>query len=320
MREDGKLHIVNAGSYASSPIVKLVPYFGTAIILFLALRSTQVANVREVISKMDLRCFFLALAITATFVVLMDVEKWRRCLAVVGCNITLKQTVFIRLGSLPIKFIAPFNSGELTRVLYLSRRHNLAPEIGLASILYDKLLNFAAILFIIGIMNNYLVVPYIRWWICIIPLMILFTPARNAMSAMLKFAPERFRRPVKSALSFFDRISFLNTIFFFLISVIFELSIIMITWLILIGLDIKTVPLSVVCANVPLIELISSMPISLSGFGTREASFLVIFSSFASSSELFGAALLVTFVKQFFPVMLGLPLVRPFLRDLIASP
>ena len=73
------------------------------------------------------------------------------------------------------------------------------------------------------------------------------------------------------------------------------------------------IPLRAVILFAPLAILISEVPITFLGLGSREAAIVFFFSAFAPPEKLLAAGLLISFVEYILPNFLSLLLLKPFL-------
>ena len=78
--------------------------------------------------------------------IFLNADMWKRILKCLGCNISLKEAVFIRMASYPLKVLLPVKSGEFFRVLYLKKQKNFSLKKGSASVLFDIILTMCALL------------------------------------------------------------------------------------------------------------------------------------------------------------------------------
>lgn len=76
------------------------------------------------------------------------------------------------------------------------------------------------------------------------------------------------------------------------------------------GLDIPLKPLLLFA---PLAMLISEIPITFLGLGSREAAIVFFFSSFGSLEKLLAAGILISFSEYILPNVLSLLFLKPFL-------
>lgn len=75
------------------------------------------------------------------------------------------------------------------------------------------------------------------------------------------------------------------------------------------GLDIPFKPLFLL---VPLVMLVSEIPITFLGLGSREAAIIFFFSGFATPEKLLAAGILISFSEYIWPNLLSLLWIRPF--------
>ena len=82
------------------------------------------------------------------------------------------------------------------------------------------------------------------------------------------------------------------------------------------------VPISfgTICTLMPVVVFISLIPVTISGFGTRELAILTLFAGMASAVDLTGAAVLFAGVEVILPALLGCTMLVPFLGRLSATP
>ncbi len=80
------------------------------------------------------------------------------------------------------------------------------------------------------------------------------------------------------------------------------------------GVDI---PLSAVYTLSPIITFIATLPLTLSGFGTREAAVIFFFSLYAGPEQLFASGVVMSVLEFIIPSLLGLILFKKFYGDMI---
>jgi hypothetical protein len=78
-----------------------------------------------------------------------------------------------------------------------------------------------------------------------------------------------------------------------------------------------SVPFSKIITFLPIIGLLSSLPISFLGFGTREDGILYFFSKYASKEKLLSIGILFSFVVLILPTLISLIFMRHFLNELL---
>lgn len=73
------------------------------------------------------------------------------------------------------------------------------------------------------------------------------------------------------------------------------------------------VPLKPLLVFAPLAMLVSEIPVTFLGLGSREAALVFFFSSFGSPEKLLAAGILISFAEYILPNLLSLLALKPFL-------
>ena len=69
----------------------------------------------------------------------------------------------------------------------------------------------------------------------------------------------------------------------------------------------------------PLVALITSIPISFLGFGTRESAMILFFSEYGSIETLLSSGILLSFVVVVVPSLVSAVFIKKFLKNLFES-
>jgi len=221
--------------------------------------------------------------------------KYIQILKTLGCTLAFPEAAVLRMGTLPVKSVLPFKTGELSIIAYLRKVHGLPLSIGAASIVWGYILS-AAVCVPVVLAGCYLYCP---------------PAARGSMaaSAIVLLAASaaylwsRFKSSLPGILFFtagFEGIKLLNTFLMFKA----------------LGVQITAGAFLIFA---PLSLMIASIPVTVSGLGTREASVLFFFKGFAAPEALVGSSLLISLVNRVFPVLAGLLFLKPFLNRLSGS-
>lgn len=307
--------------------IKSVVIFITPVIIFIILFSKiDIFEFIRMFKKIN-PIFFLigtfVFLLTNLFIIPL---QWLRILLVLGYSFSLKEAIFIKLGSYPIKAISPLKTGDLIRAIYLKKQKGIPFSMGAISLYIVFILNllvmvilmysgylffkkdfFYIILFYLGLLLSFtLVILTFR----LVKRFILYT-ARKVNS--------RFYNSLEVILNIYRRFTLKDLSVLFIYSIVFwtcELF----TFFILSKATGLNIPFRAILIFVPLIILISNLPISVSGLGTREAAILFWFSEFGSKERLLSAAILVSFVNIFLPLIISLFFIRGFLKRLNSIP
>lgn len=289
--------------------IKLVfPWIITFAIFAIIFSKIEFSEAMKVLKQADIKLFSLSILVSLLMFLFFAPGRYREILKVVGCRLSFFETLILRIGSIPIKGILPFKGGELTRVAYLKKRHNLSYPRGLASILSGYALSvFTLSLFIF--MGWFFYQPALTQRIYLVLLFLIFL-------VLVLF----FKKILKNFLKdqeIFDKFDSKTLSILFFHSLGFEGCKLLNTFLLFNALNLK-VPYGALFCFAPLTILASVLPITPWGLGTRETTILILFSDYATPERLLGASLLVSFVNRLFPILLGLFFMKPFLIGLLS--
>lgn len=300
------------------PVTRLAPLAGTLLIFYLIFRKVDIGRTLDIMKDTDHFYLFSAVFVSLLANIFIGSARWAGCLHPSGCHLTLKRAMFVKLGAHPYKVFLPFKIGEVARAAYLNRHEGVPIEIAIGSVIYDKLLNLLATVAILVAAGTFVPALSKPIWFLALPLLLFLPSVRRLILKGSHRLPPAIEGVAKSTFYVFDNIKLELLFFLFFLSVVFVLlSPVLTSWLILRGMGIETVPFATICVFVLLIDLASSLPISLAGLGTREASYILLFASFAQPSKLLAVGLAASFVEQLFPAFLGLSLTPAFMKGLL---
>ena len=305
----------------------ILTWLTTLLILGALFWKIRPGAVARALSAVDLKFLLAALLLSAFNYLLVGAERCRRILRVLGCRISLSEAVLIRMGGAPIKGLLPAKSGELARIAYLKRCHDLPYSSGILSVLLGLLLSLLSCsAFILAGWILVVEVPAVRivtllFLVLLLPLVILAL-TRGGLRRTFSGALDRMR--FGAASKFRNLLSVLKGDFrqeaapIVLYSILLEGCKIANVFILFRALDIH-IPFSIALFQIPLTVLAASLPITVGGLGTRETSTLILFSAYAPSADLVAASLSISLVNLFFPMILGLFFIRRFLDLLLAD-
>jgi len=254
--------------------------------------------------------------------IFLNGDMWKRILKYLGCDISLKEAVFIRMASYPLKVLLPVKSGEFFRVLYLKKQKNFSLKKGAASIIFDILLNmcvllsiiFASIIFLkINLFN----IPFIIITGLIFSFIIFFClkATQNFIFSIVKKIHFKFYNALK-VLFAFQGITSKKQSYFILYAFTIQLIVLANYYILSRALNLN-IPFSKAILFFSLIIIISLIPVTISGLGIRESLIILFFSEFASFQSLLSLGILISFVEYILPALVGLIFVKPFLSKLL---
>lgn len=294
----------------------VISFFITLILLIAVFRKVEFGQFLNYLQQAHPLPLLLALLVSLFTNCWLATAKWKYILSHIGLRITFRETFLIKMGCLPLKSVLPLRAGEVSRVLYLKRRHNFSPAKSTASILlelFSNLLVFSLYVVIGGLalkMNPGGVSYFILLFLGGLVLLIYFAsrPASRAGIARLleKIPSPKIRGGLTTLLTIHRYYSYSQLAAIFLYSVIIQSGKLLTFYLITTSFNLP-LPLSAYLVLLPLSVLISTVPITLLGLGLREYTLTELITTFTATSAapVLGAALLFSLVEYIFPVILG---------------
>jgi len=293
----------------------------TTIIAFVILfTKINIQDVLTVLLTVDAKFLILAIIVSIFANVFLASDKWRRILKEIGCHIPFRESLLIMTGSGPIRFILPFKSGEAAKAIYLKRKKNLGYEFGLSSLLFDKFSNLFGTLVLLYIGLFFYETDFSRKAVLsscsLVGVLSLGTNPRilpTLAAAKLKTITIKGYDFFKKIFLVLKAISLRKKVELLLYSVIIQFSAIVTAYIACRALDL-TIPFSAMLVFIPVIILLSNVPVTVSGLGVREASVVFLFFRYGSQERLLSVGILISFIEHILPAMLGLFFLRTFLR------
>jgi len=254
--------------------------------------------------------------------IFLNADMWKRILKYLGCNIPLKEAVFIRMASYPFKVLLPIKSGEFFRILYLKKQKNFSLKKGFVSIIFDIILNVCALLsFIFAsfvfLKINLFNIPFIIITGLIFSFITFFClkATQNFIFSIVKKIHLKFYNTL-NILFAFEGIKSRKQSYFILYAFTIQLIVLANYYILSRALNLD-IPFSKMILIFPLIIIISLIPITISGLGIRESLIILFFSEFTSFQSLLGFGILISFVEYILPALVGLFFVKPFLTRML---
>ncbi|MCL5035477.1 MAG: flippase-like domain-containing protein [Chloroflexi bacterium] len=292
--------------------------FGVTILIFyLLFKVIEPKAVFDALEKADInRSPWLIIPILLNM--LAPTDKWRRILRSLGCKISFREMLVVMMGCMPIKLVIPGKIGEIARAVYLSSRKKLPLATGIGVIAFNKVLILMALCFfvlagrIIGSLSPVWMLPaglallILILWGLDVPLDMIISKSKGE---------SKFGMILKDMGKAFVGLKRIQRVGFFFYT-LFSESNFVITALLLFWIFHLNVPFYDAISLAPLAVLIGQLPIGISGFGTREAAFVVLFQPWAGADTLLALALTYSFVEYIFPTFIGLFFMPKFLAGL----
>jgi len=126
----------------------LAMLLSVAILLGLCWKTgTKLSQVVGKLGEVDLFLLGLTFALSAAVHTLLGALKWFLTLRWSGCATTFVETLFVRMGSDPLRAVLPFKSGELGNVAYYWRTGRLTFGESVSWVAFDKAMNIGGTFF-----------------------------------------------------------------------------------------------------------------------------------------------------------------------------
>jgi len=288
------------------------------LLLFIViLRKIDLIKIFMIFSKSNMPMIFFCIIINIIIIYLIRAYKWKILLASQKIKISFKEAIIIFFASLFIGSVTPGRIGELIRIYYIKRK-GFSLGKSSVSIFIDRIQDII-FLVIMGILGLAIFLSIFKKQVMIISgtliivivLSIVFILNKKIRLFLYNFfinflLPNQFRKSFKKNINDFvfdlSRIKYLILIKTFLLTLLAWFTYYFILFSIAKVMNIN-MPFIYFVACLSISSLVTILPISFSGIGTRDIIFILIFSKFGLSSEsavAFSAVILFTYVLTTF--------------------
>ncbi len=274
----------------------LFQLIGIVLFLFI-LYKLDLGNAISIISGADLTTLLLALLLTIPFVLLKSL-RWSCLLRLQKIDYPFRSSTLAYLSSMYLGLVTPGRIGDFAKVLYLKNEQDISFSRGFSSVFVDRLFDLLILLLMAcaGVLTFALPTNVLLILLVILLLLaagiVVFTVdsvGRRLIHFLLKLVLPRKRQDIArdkfdifySAVQQLKKPGIINAL---LLSVaayaIFYLQCYLIARSVNISISYLNAAFSISTAN-----LVSLLPISISGIGTRDATLISIFSVLDLSKE-----------------------------------
>ncbi len=296
-------------------IKKWVPIIGIGIFIYILLKLDFGKVIEEIInakiSWMLIAFFFISISlITQTL-------KWWVIAKIQKTEVSFIESVKINLISNFYGFITPARIGGITRANYLKKYNSGKIGKGVSNFMLDKILDIVSLIILVilfsFIFKEVLPMSYIYYPIALlftISIFLLIFTDENKSKKILKlfyiFIPGKIKEKARKTfyLSYEGMPKRKYFVLFFFLNII--------NWVILlapsyfVGMAIgMNVPFIYFLAILPIATLVSQIPITISGLGTREAALISLFGLFGIESTKVFSMSLISLILGLIPVIIG---------------
>lgn len=273
-------------------IAKYGRFIGIILFIIILTRINRLETL-TFIGKIDFMLFFFAVTMFPLFVLLKAI-RWKVLLKGQGVDYPLKSCFMVYLSSNFLGVLTPSRIGEMSKILYLKQEKNISYSRGLSSVFLDRLFDLF-ILFIIaciGILTFFTSYRFLTLLIIAIAagIIILVRFNMSRLDRLLKVILYKmnYRKTYRRIKIFFLSLMSLNrtTMFYSLFLSIIGIAVyFFICNLLALSLHLKhgifIIPFSISIANI-----VSLIPISISGIGVRDMVLIVVLGKAGYSPEM----------------------------------
>ena len=270
------------------------------LVFIYILYKIDLSRLIELLSSVKITFILLAIAVLPLFFLVITL-KWKKIISSCNISFSFKNALFSFLKGTSLGIVTPSRLGELYRFKYLQRISKGSFGISLATVVIDRLIDFVALI-ILGLLSILVLVHLyavkisvlmIALFFCFFIVCLIILTKKRYMKKILKpffrmFVPEDYKERV--ALHFHEFYKGLKSIGIstYIICIIYTLMMwtlnILMTYLLSESLMLG-IPLWFMALVVPLVGIVNLIPISVSGLGTSQATFIFILSLGGISSE-----------------------------------
>ncbi|MDP3990932.1 MAG: lysylphosphatidylglycerol synthase transmembrane domain-containing protein [Candidatus Nealsonbacteria bacterium] len=272
----------------------------------------------EIFKEINVFYFLLGILLIIPSIFLRAL-RWRELVNSTGARISKKTLIAIFVKGLFLGVITPGKLGEFYRAKYLAQTTDVSLDKALFTVVFDKIteLFVAAFLGILAILalSYFFDVNILLMGVILVPIVALgiyFMAKRGHSQKLLKFFLQIFlfdflkKKAEVFFNGFFEEAKSLTKIliiklFYYELLLYFLMVFVFFFMALSLGINI---PLWYLCAMVPLVSIIAAIPISILGLGTREATFIFLFSLINLSLD---QAVALSFLIMIWSIFSGLP-------------
>jgi len=293
---------------------KFLPIIGIVIFIYLLIKIDLNAVVQEISNA---NIFYLLIAFAFLFLLLfLHTLKWFAIARKQNIKIPFKESFRITLISCFYEFIVPSKLGTILRVEYMKKYADFGK--GLCNFTLDKILDFSSIIFLAIVFSfvfkdklDLPVVFFIVLFIIFVMGTLFFIKKERSKFVFRfvfkKFVPKKMKDKAKSMFdSFYDNIPKKRYFpLFFLLNIISWIVIYSISFFVGRSLGIE-LPFYIYLGVFPIATLISLIPISINGLGTREAALISMLSLFGvTAAKAFSMSIISFFITTIITAVIG---------------
>ncbi len=295
---------------------KYLPIFGILLFIYILVKIDLQAVLSEI---QNTNIYFLLIAVFLVFIMMLsETIKWFTIARFQNIKIPFSEAFKINMIDNYYGFITPSKVGSVIRAEYLRKYTEGHFGKGLFNFIIDKVMDLSAIIFIAIIFSyNFkdkldLPIGFFTALFLFFVFGTLFFLKKERSEVILriiyrKLVPNRFRDQAKSSFeSFYDHVPKKRYFILFFLLNLFN-WIINYTLAYSVGLSLGIdLPFIYYLSIFPLATLVSLIPISVAGLGTREATLISLFGLFGiAATKVFSMSIISLLIAGIIPAIIG---------------
>ncbi len=295
---------------------KYLPVFGILLFIYILVKIDLQAVLSEI---QNTNIYFLLIAVFLVFIMMLsETIKWFTIARFQNIKIPFSEAFKINMIDNYYGFITPSKVGSVIRAEYLRKYTEGHFGKGLFNFIIDKVMDLSAIIFIAIIFSyNFkdkldLPIGFFTALFLFFVFGTLFFLKKERSEVILriiyrKLVPNRFRDQAKSSFeSFYDHVPKKRYFILFFLLNLFN-WIINYTLAYSVGLSLGiNLPFIYYLSIFPLATLVSLIPISVAGLGTREATLISLFGLFGiAATKVFSMSIISLLIAGIIPAIIG---------------
>ncbi len=300
--------------------------------LFFLFSTVQWPEMGRVLKGMDAFYFVLAVLVALFSSAWIGAGRFRMIIKVLGGEISFAEAFRVKLGSQPLNLLPSGQADLLSQVVYLKRNSRFSYISGLYYVVLALVSKVLALLIPVAVMLLFFWPPGylpalerfkpVLWACCaagmvpvLIWVLIRLKSFRRAVLSWIPVADTGWASEVRKAVDVYGGISSGPMAGLLLYSMAFQYSqFLVFYWLARsLGLGIS---LFAVVMFLPLVVILSNIPVTVGGFGLRESLIVLFFASYGGKEAALALGVLFSFAEYIVPAFFGLFFLRPYLKKL----
>lgn len=275
--------------------INLFYLIGIVLFIIILLKS-DIVELAHVFLKLNYIYLLIAILLLFPFFFLKAM-RWQYLLKMQGIKYGLIRAFFVYLSCVYMGIVTPGRIGEFVKIFYLKKDKGVSLGAGLSSTLIDRSLDIFTLLLVsfVGLLYlslplNLIILGLASLMIFVIILIVLFSRNINRKVALIfyRFIPKQFKEKLdfnfnefysKTALVFNPKL-FVPVVYTILSFIVFFFQCYLLALALNINISLVYLTFSVATSN-----LITLIPITLSGVGTRDLALITLFSRVGLTKE-----------------------------------